>query len=97
MKTLLLLMLLPYPCIHASQLVDRVGLLVSVPMLSTLLATLTQLFLQECVVHVADDYVVVHKPAGVQVAPTVDNVLENVLACTAQVLTLPSRAPYFFL
>ena len=35
--------------------------------------------------HSEDDYVVVHKPAGVQVAPTVDNLLENVLACTAQV------------
>ena len=32
-----------------------------------------------------EDYVVVHKPAGVQVAPTVDNLLENVLSCTAQV------------
>ncbi|KAL3148480.1 hypothetical protein ABBQ38_013923 [Trebouxia sp. C0009 RCD-2024] len=39
-----------------------------------------------CVVHDADDYVVVHKPAGVQVAPTVDNLLENVLTCTAQAL-----------
>ena len=40
---------------------------------------------QECVVHSCDDYAVVHKPAGVQVAPTVDNVLESVLACTAEV------------
>lgn len=47
---------------------------------------LSKLCLQECVVHSTDDYVVVHKPAGVQVAPTVDNLLENVLACTAQVL-----------
>ena len=41
--------------------------------------------LQESIVYNGDDYVVVHKPAGVQVAPTVDNVLENVLACTATV------------
>lgn len=40
---------------------------------------------QECVVYDGEGYVVVHKPAGVQVAPTVDNVLENVLFCTAQV------------
>lgn len=54
-----------------------------------------ELCLQECVVHVADDYVVVHKPAGVQVAPTVDNLLENVLACTAQVPSplLPAHLP----
>ena len=32
-----------------------------------------------------EDYVVVHKPPGVQVAATVDNLLENVLFCTAQV------------
>ena len=32
-----------------------------------------------------EDYVVVQKPPGVQVAATVDNLLENVLFCTAQV------------
>ena len=36
-------------------------------------------------VHNGEDYVVVHKPAGVQVAATVDNMLENVLFSTAQV------------
>ncbi|DBB13532.1 TPA: hypothetical protein ACH3X3_000574 [Trebouxia sp. C0006] len=41
---------------------------------------------QECVIYRGADYVVVHKPAGVQVAPTVDNLLENVLFCTAQAL-----------
>ena len=40
---------------------------------------------QECVIYNGADYVVIHKPAGVQVAPTVDNLLENVLFCTAQV------------
>lgn len=39
---------------------------------------------QECVIYNGADYVVIHKPAGVQVAPTVDNLLENVLFCTAQ-------------
>jgi hypothetical protein len=37
------------------------------------------------VVHVGDEYLVVNKPAGVQVAPTVDNLLESVLHCTEQV------------
>ena len=43
----------------------------------------------------ANDFVVVHKPAGVQVAPTADNLLENVLACTAQVpvLLLSAHVP----
>ncbi|DBA92790.1 TPA: hypothetical protein ACH3X1_002981 [Trebouxia sp. C0004] len=41
---------------------------------------------KECVIYNGADYVVVHKPAGVQVAPTVDNLLENVLFCTAQAL-----------
>lgn len=40
--------------------------------------------------HDANDFVVIHKPTGVQVGPTVDNLLENVLACTAQVPHLPS-------
>jgi 23S rRNA-/tRNA-specific pseudouridylate synthase len=34
-------------------------------------------------------YVVVDKPPGVQVPPTVDNVLESVVACTARALGLP--------
>ena len=55
----------------------------------SLCIVLKKLCLQECAVHIADDYVVIHKPAGVQVAPTVDNLLENVLACTAKV-PLPS-------
>lgn len=41
--------------------------------------------LQSCVVYNGPDFVVVDKPAGVQVISTVDNVLENVLACTTQV------------
>ncbi|DBA66437.1 TPA: hypothetical protein ACH3X2_002415 [Trebouxia sp. C0005] len=41
---------------------------------------------KECVIYNGADYVVIHKPAGVQVAPTVDNLLENVLFCTAQAL-----------
>jgi MFS-type transporter involved in bile tolerance (Atg22 family) len=45
----------------------------------------TDLFAQKCVIYNGADYVVVHKPAGVQVAPTVDNLLENVLFCAAQV------------
>lgn len=35
--------------------------------------------------HAAPDFVVINKPAGVPVVPTVDNVLESCLACTAQV------------
>lgn len=41
--------------------------------------------LQRSVVYDSSSFVVVDKPAGVQVIPTVDNVLENVLACTTQV------------
>ena len=44
--------------------------------------------LQRQVVHESKDFVVVHKPAGVPVSPTVDNILENVLYCTAQVDTI---------
>ena len=35
--------------------------------------------------HAADQYVVINKPAGVPVVPSVDNILESCLACTAQV------------
>ncbi len=49
---------------------------------------------QECVMYNGADYVVVHKPAGVQVAPTVDNLLENVLLCTAQVGQAALIRPY---
>ena len=47
---------------------------------------------QKCIVHVEEGFAVVHKPAGVQVAATVDNVLENVLACVAQVRALVFHA-----
>ncbi len=49
---------------------------------------------QECVIYNGADYVVIHKPAGVQVAPTVDNLLENVLFCTAQVSQAVLIMPY---
>ncbi|DBA92792.1 TPA: hypothetical protein ACH3X1_002981 [Trebouxia sp. C0004] len=49
---------------------------------------------KECVIYNGADYVVVHKPAGVQVAPTVDNLLENVLFCTAQVRQAALIRPY---
>ena len=49
---------------------------------------------QECVIYNGADYVVIHKPAGVQVAPTVDNLLENVLFCTAQVSQAACIMPY---
>ena len=49
---------------------------------------------QECVIYRGADYVVVHKPAGVQVAPTVDNLLESVLFCTAQVSQAAFIMPY---
>ncbi len=49
---------------------------------------------QECVIYNGADYVVIHKPAGVQVAPTVDNLLENVLFCTAQVSQAAFIMPY---
>ncbi|GLC57983.1 hypothetical protein PLESTB_001301600 [Pleodorina starrii] len=44
---------------------------------------------------VAADYVVVNKPAGLQVPPTVDNVQESLLACVEKALSLPpgSLAP----
>ncbi|BDA46168.1 probable mitochondrial RNA pseudouridine synthase Rpusd4 [Coccomyxa sp. Obi] len=38
------------------------------------------------IVHAAQDFVVINKPAGVPVVPTVDNILESCLACTAQAL-----------
>lgn len=38
------------------------------------------------VVYECNNFVVVHKPAGVPVSATVDNVLENALYCTAQAL-----------
>lgn len=41
--------------------------------------------LQDRIVCDAADFVVLDKPAQVQVAPTVDNVLENCLTWTAQV------------
>lgn len=45
---------------------------------------------QARIVLAAQDFVVISKPAGVPVVPTVDNVLESCLACTAQVHLLHS-------
>lgn len=42
------------------------------------------------VVHAGLDCVVIDKPAGVQVSPTVDNVLESAAACAAAALGLPA-------
>ncbi len=41
--------------------------------------------------HATQDFVIINKPAGVPVVPTVDNVLESCLACTAQVRLLHRR------
>lgn len=38
--------------------------------------------------HAAPEYVVVNKPPGVPAVPPVDNILESVLACAAQVRLL---------
>lgn len=38
------------------------------------------------IVHAAEDFVVINKPAGVPVVPTVDNILESCLACAAQAM-----------
>ena len=64
---------------------------------SSLAPVMCHLFciVQECVIYNGADYVVIHKPAGVQVAPTVDNLLENVLFCTAQVSQAAFIRPYF--
>ena len=44
--------------------------------------------------HVTDSYVVVNKPAGVPVVPSVDNILESCLACAAQVHSLSASVGY---
>ncbi len=41
--------------------------------------------MQDRILHNGPDYVVMNKPAGVPSVPTVDNVREDLLACTAQV------------
>ena len=55
------------------------------PAASQIMAEMLKLASQSRLIHVGEQFVVVSKPPGIPVVPSVCNILESCLACTAQV------------